>query len=204
MAGPTAQVLFSTIATTSWQVMLEETLDCLGSSREGGEIQVMTTRLIGGLYEGPGRPFLIGIGAGDEEPWSDMGVLGEAGETRAFYERTFGVYPDSTISLSAMSNQAEDHRILGEIALALAQRLGGVIDMGGLIVPRHAFLSTPDFWNAPWSAVQSGVRAFTESMPGTAVALTYRPTPGREWAWHTIDAAFLQAWLSHPEFHMIK
>ena len=201
MAGPVAQVLFSSTATASWQATLEETLDCLGPSQEANAIQVMTTRHIGGLYEGLGRPFLIGVC--DEHPWSEMGLLAEAGETQAFYERTFGVYPDSMISLSAMSNQPVDHRILGEIALALAQRLGGVIDVG-LIVPRHVSVSTADFWNAPWSAVQSGVRAFTEAMPGVAVALTYRPTPGREWARHTIDAAFLQAWLSHPEFHMIK
>ena len=200
--GPAARILFSTTVTTSWQAILEETLDCLGSRREANAIQVMTTRLIGGLYEGPGRPFLIGVG--NEEPWSEMGALAEAGETRTFYEQVFGVYPDSTISLSAMSNQPEDHRILGEIALAVAQRLGGLIDLGGLIVPRHVFLSTPDFWNAPWSTVQSSVRAFTESMPGTAVALTYRPSSEREWASHTIDVAFLQAWLRHPEFHMIK
>ena len=202
MAGPVAQILFSTIATASWQATLAEILDRLGPMREANAIQVMTTRHIGGLYEGRGRPFLIGVG--DEHPWSEMGLLAEAGETRTFYERTFGVYPDSTISLSAMSNQPVDHSILGEIAFALAQRLGGVIDMGGLIVPRHVFLSTADFFNAPWSAVQSSVLTFTDSMPGIAVALTYRPTPEREWAWHTIDAAFLQAWLCHREFHMIK
>ncbi|WP_428391709.1 DUF6368 family protein [Lichenicoccus sp.] len=204
MAGPVAQVLFSTNDTPSWRAILEETLGRLGPRREADSIQVMTTRLIGGLYEGDGlgRPFLIGIG--DEQPWSEMGPLAEAGETRMFYERTFGVYPDSTICLSAMSNQRVDHRILGEIALALAQRLGGVIDLCGLIVPRQVSLSIPDFWNAPWSAVQSGARAFTEAMPGIAVARTYRPMPEREWASHTVDAAFLQAWLSHPEFHMIK
>lgn len=202
MAGPVAQVLFATVATTSWQVVLEEILSPLGSRQEDNSIQVATTRPIGGLYEGPGRPFLIGIG--DEQPWSETGLLVEAGETRTFYERVFGLYPDMTVTLSAMCNQPEDHHILADIALALVRHLDGVIDMAGLIVPRHVFLSTPDFWNTPWSAVQSSVQVFTASMPGTAAALAYRTSSGREWAWHTVDATFLQAWLCHPKFHMIK
>lgn len=202
MAGPVAQILFATTATASWRAILDDTLGSLGPSQEANSIQVVTTRPAGGLYEGTGRPFLIDID--DELPWAEPGSLAEAGETRIFYERAFGLCPDSAVTVSAMCNQPEDHRILADIALCLARRLSGIIDMGGLIVPRHVFLSTPDFWNAPWSAVQSRVQAFTESMPGTAVALAYWTVSGREWAWHTVDAVFLQAWLCHPEFRMIK
>jgi len=202
VAGPVAQILFATAATTSWQAILDDILGSLGPGQEANSIQVVTTRPIGGLYNGTSRPFLIDID--DELPWAEPGLLAEAGEARVFYERVFGLCPDSAVTVSAMCNEPEDHRILADIALCLAQRLGGIIDMGGLIVPRHVFLSTPDFWNAPWPAVQSRVQAFTKSMPGTAVALAYRTASGREWAWHTVDAAFLQAWLRHPEFRMIK
>ena len=180
MAGPVAKVLFAITATTSWQATLDDILSSMGPYQEANSIQVVTTRPIGGHHEGTGRPFLINID--DELPWAEPGTLAEAGATRAFYERAFGLWPDSTVTVSAMCNQSEDHRILAEIALCLAQRLGGIIDICGLIMSRHMALSTLDFENTSWPAVQSHVQAFTGSMPGKAVALAYRTASGREWA----------------------
>ena len=167
--------------------------------REGDEFWVGTTWPIGGSYEGEGRPFLVGIGT--ELPWEED-VLTEGGETPAFYEHPFGLCPDMGVTLCAMSNQPEDHRILGELALAVAERLGGIIDLCGLIVPRK--VPFEDWHGAAWSAMQPEVEAFTAAMPGKAVAIPYMTISEREWASHTVDAEFLRAWLCHPEFHMIK
>lgn len=200
MAGPGAQVLFATAATPSWEAALDGMIDLVKSGeRKGDSFWIGTTRPIGGFYEGEGRPFLVSIGT--ELPWEES-LLTDSGETPAFYERPFGFRPDMGVTLNAMSNQPQDHRILGELALAVAKRLGGIIDLCGLIVPRE--VPFEDRQGAAWSAVQPKVEAFTAALPGKAVATPYTTISEREWASHTVDAEFLRAWLCHPEFHMIK
>jgi len=137
-----------------------------------------------------------------EWPWAEGGWPTEVEETpAAFFERTFGLIPDKGITLAAMPNNPEDHRILGELAICVAERLGGIIDMLGLIVPRG--VSFEEWQGAPWSVVRARIEAFTASMPGKAVAV---PSEGGWEAWpsHAVDPEFLRAWMRHPEFHMIK
>lgn len=201
MAGPVAQVLFATAVAASWQATLDEMIVSVSRGhREEDRFWVTTTRPIGGSYEGESRPFVVSVGT--ELPWEEDGLLGEAGGAAALYERPFGLCPDNGVTLIAMCNQPEDHRVLGELSLALAERLGGIIDMDGLIVPRAVPYAV---WrDAPWSAVRPDVEAFTAAMPGKAVAIPYQTWGGEEWATHTVDTAFLRAWLRHPEFRMIK
>lgn len=200
MAGPAAQVIFSTAVAPGWQAALDDVVETVRSGdREGAYFWVGTTRPIGGHYEGEGRPFALDVGS--ELPW-EVGALAEVGGSPAFYERPFGFRPDIAVTLIAMCNGTEDHRILGELALAAAERLSGVIDMAGLIVPHEVPLE--ERLQAPWPAFRSRVEAFTSALPGKAVAIPYPVPSGREWAAHTVDAEFLRAWLHHPEFYMIK
>ena len=206
MGGPSAGVLFAKSAVPNWQEVIDGVISCLGSVEPDGTIQVSTTLALGGSYVGIGRPFFIGSGVDEqiaaEELLADCGALG----TR--YETDFGVRPDAEIGLDAFVNDSEDHRILGEITLALARRLEGIIDMGGLIVPfstyKAAQLLRGAFERIHWSDVKLGVESFTDALPGIAVARPYRVNIEREWASHTVNMEFLQAWLQHPEFHMIK
>ena len=207
MAGPVAGILFTTAAAPSWQATLGAIVELVGSRQpddpDGDSIWVETTRPIGGSYEGTGRPFLVGPGVESERPWADGYWPAETEETpAAFYQRNFGLVPNEQIILSAMVNGPEDHRILAELAICAAERLGGIIDMGGLIVPRDVPYKV--WLEAPWSVVRPRVEAFTASMPGKAVAVPYETGGSREWASHTVDATFLRAWMRHPEFHMIK
>ena len=201
MAGPVAQVLFATAAAASWRSKLDEIIDLVRSGdREDDRFWVGTTQPIGGSYEGEGRPFVVSVGT--ELPREEDGVLGEVGGTPALYERPFGLRPDNGVTLIAICNQPEDHRVLGELALVVAERLGGVVGLDGLIVPRA--VPYEEWLEASWPAMRPVVEAFTAAMPGRAVAIPYSTVGGHEWACHTVDCAFLRAWLRHPEFRMIK
>lgn len=202
MAGPVASILFATAATPFWRATLDEIIDLVGLKGEDASVWVKTTRPIGGSYEGIRRHFLVSVAYDFERPWAEGVWPTEIEETpAAFFKRTFGLIPDEDITLAAMPNSPEDHRILGELAICIAERLSGIIDMCGLIVPRE--IPFEEWRGASWSVVRARVEAFTASMPGKAVAI---PSEGGWEAWpsHAVDPKFLRAWMRHPEFHMIK
>ena len=157
-------------------------------------------------YDGIGRPFILNSDDKYGEwtlPWACEDHA-DCFWTAASYQQTFGLLPDHRVSFYAMCNSKEDHRILGELVLAVVEQLAGVIDMDGLVLPGSAYRHAPGRWQAPWEALKSSVQAFNQSMPGIAVAATYETAAGHQWASHTVDATFLRAWMQHPEFHMIK
>lgn len=199
MAGPVACIRFASIAALSWRTEIERIINLVCSERDGISVQVVNTLQIGGSYSGSGRPFLIN--SDDKEPWYEPAEM-EA--TMVLHERVFGFRPDSAINVSAMSKQNEDHRILGELSVAMAERLNGVIDMCGLIALHRTLLPAIDPWDASWSDVQDRVQAFTDAMPGRTAAFPYMTSSGREWASHTVDPTFLRSWLVHPAFRMVE
>ena len=202
MAGPIASVLFATAIAPSWRATLDEIIDLVGSKGEDGSIWVRTTRPISGSYEGTGRHFLVGEAYDNERPWAEEVWPAEVEEAPdAFFKRTFGLVPDEDITLAAMPNGSEDHRILGELAICVAERLGGIIDLGGLIVLRERPFD--DMRGDPWFIMQAKIEAVTASMPGKAVACPYEARWG-VWASHVVDTEFLRAWMHHPEFRMNK
>ena len=206
MGGPSAGVLFGKPKVPDWQEIIDDAISLIGSVKLDGTIQVSTTLALGGSYVGTGRPFFIGSGI-DEQITAEE-LLADCGALSVSYETDFGVRPDTEIGVGAFVNGTEDHRILAEIVLALARRLGGIIDLGGLIVPhatsRAVHLLKGAYERTQWSDVKEGVESFTDAMPGIAVARPYIVSADREWASHVVDTAFLEAWLHHPEFRMIK
>lgn len=206
MGGPSAGVLFAKSIVPNWQKIIDDVIRSIGSVEPDGRINISTTLALGGAYLGSGRPFFIASDVDEERAAEEL--LADGGALGTKYETDFGVRPDTKIGIDALVNGSEDHRILAEIVLALARRLKGIIDMGGLIVPHStyqgALLLEGSYERLCWLDVKLGVESFTDAMPGIAIALPYRVDGKREWASHTVDVAFLQAWLKHPEFHMIK
>jgi hypothetical protein len=41
-------------------------------------------------------------------------------------------------------------------------------------------------------------------MPGRIIEIPYETASGDEWLFHVVDPEFMRAWLTHPDFHMIK
>lgn len=193
MVGPVAQVLFAGGRVPGWRGIIAEVVSLVSQGLDGNSLQVMSTLPIGGSYrpDGYGRPFLLDIDS--ELPWG-MAEEDSPQASPSYYEQPFGVIPDHDVHLSAMSNDPSDHRVLGELALMLAERLGGVIDLVGLITPKGV-----NHWDL-WSDARPVVEAFTDTMAGKALAIP----SDRDWASHTVDTTFLRSWMAHPEFHMIK
>jgi hypothetical protein len=46
--------------------------------------------------------------------------------------------------------------------------------------------------------------AYVRAMPGNIYEIEYTAAAGHRWVYHIVDVAFLQAWMEHPRFHMIK
>ncbi|GHO79484.1 hypothetical protein KSD_72550 [Ktedonobacter sp. SOSP1-85] len=46
--------------------------------------------------------------------------------------------------------------------------------------------------------------AYVRAMPGNVYEIEYTTASDHRWVLHIVDVAFLQAWMKHPRFHMIK
>lgn len=88
--------------------------------------------------------------------------------------------------------------LLGHLALALARRLGALIDFDGVLgypTPRDETVDDAHLARA---------RALVASLPGMVAEVSYDTGSGSRWFRHVSDVEFLAAWLRHPEFHLVK
>ncbi|WP_327075657.1 DUF6368 family protein (plasmid) [Kitasatospora purpeofusca] len=92
-----------------------------------------------------------------------------------------------------------NHMLLGHLALALARRLDAPVDFDGLLSSRPA--EGDDTRN---EAVLTRARALASALPGKLAEVSYETGGGSRWLRHVGDAAFLEAWLQHPDFHLVK
>lgn len=161
MAGPTCSVLSPAMSRPGSSA--DALVGLVASVRDGDSFWVHDTRPIGGTYTGAGRPFLL-----FREPRGE-------GELRAL-EKAIGWMPAQEIGLAAMTNTKDDHRILAELAIWLAERDSGLVDFGGDLPPVSQVVEQPS------SEV---------GQPSFAVA-------------HIADPRSLRAWLLSSEFRMVK
>ncbi|MEK2491188.1 DUF6368 family protein [Kitasatospora purpeofusca] len=133
---------------------------------------------------------------------SDVGVffLSENEEMPAEDEdySAFSRPPVQGLVLGAGCSGPANHRALGHLTLALAERLGALIDFDGLLscpTPRD---DTGD------GALLDRARALTASLPGRLTEISYETWGGGRWFRHVGDVEFLEAWLQHPGFHLVK
>ncbi|MFQ5528494.1 MAG: DUF6368 family protein [Thermoanaerobaculia bacterium] len=142
----------------------------IASSVEGDDFWVSSTFAIGGAYRGEGRPFCFTAEALAEYDEDELAEI----------EARFGFRPTTDIGLAAMCDRREDHRILCELSIAVADQFGGVIDFGGeLMVPKQP------------------LEGQLESMP-------YVAANGSGHTYHVGDSTFARAWLTWAKFHMVK
>jgi Family of unknown function (DUF6368) len=139
----------------------------------------------------------------DEDGTMDPALVAELEEERAQTLAFLGYYPKQSINLFAGCKKKVDHRILGQLALRLAERYDGIIDMDGAITPPLRPDGNYTLDNYPWHTLEE-ISAFVHAMPGRAFESYYTVSPSRRWVSHLVDTIFLRAWLEHPYFHMIK
>ncbi|SNS04050.1 hypothetical protein SAMN05216276_100327 [Streptosporangium subroseum] len=121
----------------------------------------------------------------------------DGGEYSAFTPQ-----PVQGLLLYANASGHINHLLLGYLALAMAHRLGALIEFDGLLGYGHRLLElgaeSGDHRAEAWQLVSS--------LPGVIKEVSWG-TPdddeGQGW-FHVGDAEFLAAWLAHPEFHLIK
>ncbi|CAN3979037.1 DUF6368 family protein [Kitasatospora purpeofusca] len=133
---------------------------------------------------------------------NDVGVffLSEDEEIPAEDEdySAFSRPPVQGLVLGAGCSGPANHQVLGHLTLALAERLGALIDFDGLLscpTPRD---DTGD------GAHLDRARALTASLPGRLTEISYDTGGGGRWFRHIGDVEFLEAWLQHPGFHLVK
>jgi hypothetical protein len=116
-----------------------------------------------------------------------------------------GYRPIQDIVLYAGCRGAENHRILGELTLRVAERYSGMIDLGGALSPYvRLWEFPPDATEADHpSQTPEAIRAFVGALPGRVCEIPYRASGGRTLFTHLVDVEFMRAWLQHPDFHMI-
>lgn len=90
-----------------------------------------------------------------------------------------GWIPQDSISFAAMCKSAQDHRILGELCLYFARELSGLINFG-------------------WTLGN------LTDYRGMLYEIHYNKHNGLNSFYHMGNAEFMEYWLQHPNFHMIK
>ena len=126
-----------------------------------------------------------------------------------------GYIPEQSIYMSSGCNQREDHTALGHCMLHLATVYDGLIDMAGAITPpvdkervKRLLTGQAERVRTELQAYKHArlqeISAYVRAMPGTVYEIEYMTSPDRCGVSHIVDIAFLQAWMRHPHFHMIK
>ncbi|MFG1891685.1 DUF6368 family protein [Micromonospora sp. NPDC049051] len=121
--------------------------------------------------------------------------------------RAAGFLPITEIVLAAAVNSKNDHRFLAQLAVAIARRYGGLIDLDGLLPvpppPEVSALSTPQ--SGPgrrrW---KDHSRATIGTLSGRWHEIPYRTAWDEVAVRHVVDADLLASWLQHPLFQMVK
>ncbi len=149
-----------------------------------------------------GRPFSYWFGSEDE---IELSAYGEDG-----FREAVGWTVGDCAGLSAHCNGKEDHRLLGELSLDIAEHVEGLIDFTGPLSPplegkmERLFRERLLEGRMEWIEWEPHVTSMVAGLPGRLYCVPYLTAKGRTWAYHVADAEFMRAWLEHPHFHMVK
>ena len=126
-------------------------------------------------------------------------------------QAALGYLPAQHIWICAGCNQRADHRAIGTLASAVAERYHAVIDLLGPLTPPdlpwrdwHVNRRLVDDPDQRTEGALTAISAYVTAMPGTVHEMYYDIDERQIWVSHLVDATFLRAWLRHPHFHMIK
>lgn len=169
---------------------------CDTGANEGFDFLVSNAKTIKGNYQGPGRPFSIDLYHPPEQyPEYDD-------QDRKTIEYFFDLTLSGQINIHAKCNQEVDHKILGQLALAIVEKYGGLIDFGGALscVENNLYEL-----KQPWEDMEPYFCKLPDEFSGLLLSIPYWIVPGeRTWLFHIGDVEFLEIWLNHPRFRMIK
>jgi hypothetical protein len=191
MAGPTASILLRSPLTPADRSRILAELSGLDVSLRGGSGMREGDN---GFWLGDEHPFIVILR--EEDPYypdelEDFADLDEHG-----LPTLLGWRPQDRLGFAAMCNGDEDHVLLAELCIRFAEQLDGVIDFGG-------DLSVGPDLSGPSPSPARRIDA-PEGLAGVLYAAVYKSVAGTYATCHYGDAAFLRAFLGHPQFRMIK
>lgn len=193
MSGPAASLLlFDALTDAQWQdtVRLLERFSSPVEQRPDGSVD---------FWIRDGRPFGAGDVTCSGNPFSLLPEDGSALEDYDF--GALGRTPVQELVVSAACTGPDNHRLLGCLAASLARRFDALIDCNGLLgYPYTIHRETPEQEAAGLTAA----RALVGVLDGTVLEVPYRTYDDGVWYSHVADPAFLESWLRHPDFRMIK
>lgn len=167
MAGPVASVLVRVKLTDEQATSLRDGIRRIADSVNGSDFWLKQ------------RPFILMVGP--EYP----GAMSEVLENGL--PELLGWLPEDVVTFAAMCNGEEDHRLLAQLCIDLAEKHAGIVDFGG-----HLSIDPRARNHEPGKAVRienpSGVL-------GTLFATSCS---------HYGDVAFVRSWLRHADFRMVK
>jgi len=195
MAGPCASV-FSACESEAADRALADLIRKISNPRRGRDFWVCDTTLLGGTYGGEGRPFFWRL-----SPRHEWGEEPNAYE-RMRLEELLGAAPSTRLGFCAMCNDGEDHRILGELCIAVARSLGGIIRFDGLLQPWRMAAEWERWRHLP--AQERAARFLAEVGTGGGRLVAFGLDADDAPSCHYGDVRFLEHWLAHPKFRMVK
>ncbi|GGJ58281.1 DUF6368 family protein [Deinococcus roseus] len=120
-------------------------------------------------------------------------------------ETWMGLRPENKFQVGAMSNGLASHLAVGALAAFLARSLHGLIDFGGVL--NGADWSVYEYLQGKNLSFQENIALYDRYFDGHAGrlwAIPYETASEETWFSHYGDADFLEWWLKHPEFRMVK
>ena len=201
MGGPSAGVELRRPLSQGELADVQSMIDSISSHRLAEDFWINNTAPIGGHYSGEDQPFALCFSRTSESFDED-----DAERYEHQIDGTFGYRPVQSVDWVAMCNGDHNHQVLGELCLWTAERFDGVIGFGGPLLP-----ALPEHLRGrrmcerlAWDEVRPLHHQMVGGMPGRIIEHLYRTANDTTWAFHTADVEFMRAWLTHPEFHMIK
>jgi len=152
------------------------------------EVARIATEVRGDDFWINGRPFILQVGPENAEQLPEIAESGLSG--------ILGWSPQEIVTFAAMCNGDQDHHILAQLCIAVAERDGGVIDFGGCLAIGPTFDGS----------VRSGALRVEnpEGTKGVLFATAYETGAGSFATTHCGDVALVRSWLQHPDFRMLK
>jgi hypothetical protein len=204
MGGPSASILLRERLSAGQLDHIEAAIRAVSSQVKPGDgydydFYACDLRPLGGSYVGDGCPRGLHL-YDSNEPGSMISQLDP--DTPDLLAAEIGFVTQQEVSLWSFCNRPEDHAVLGQLTLYVAELTGGLVDFSGAVLPRLPEEVSATSWK--WSHVEPYFDAMARDMPGRIVSIPYETGGDSTWAFHVADAAFLRAWLAHPNFHMIK
>ena len=188
----------------------------LGDIFSGGwHFDIVTTKPIGGSYEGEAKPFYAELYTSTDYAELETSNNLDLEKVKSFQylqdsiSQYFSLLPMSRITVGSFIHDEVD-QILGELALYLARVFEGVIDLGMeriFNLERRQMDNSSILWNfyfrPNWSDISDTTRIFIDARPGHLLVIPTDLVENGLIYWRYIcDTEFMTAWLNHPKFRL--